>query len=94
MRASRIGERPQPRQRTLVLDWSFGLGLAMVAVLAWWVHGDEPPGLRGEPDLRPFRGEPLLLVYGAPGCATCPARGHGDLGNAARRGTWGMERIA
>ena len=73
MRASRIGERPSPRKRTLTLDAGFFVGLALVGLLAWWVHGDEPPGLPGEPDLRPYRGTPLLLVYGAPGCEACVA---------------------
>jgi hypothetical protein len=71
MRASRIGERPKPRQRTLTLNAGFFVGVGLVLALAWWVHGDEPPGLRGEPDFSPLRGQPFLVVYGAPSCSTC-----------------------
>lgn len=55
----------------LTLDRGFFVGLGLVAALAWWVHGDAPPGLPGEPDLSPFHGAPLLVVYGAPGCEAC-----------------------
>lgn len=71
MRASRIGERPKPRARTLTLNASFFIGVGLVVALAWWVHGDEPPGLRGEPDFAPLRGQPFLVVYGAPSCEPC-----------------------
>lgn len=71
MRASRMGDRPKPRPRVLTLDRAFFAGVALVVGLAFWVHGDEPPGLPGEPNLRPYRGAPVLVVYGAPGCATC-----------------------
>jgi len=71
MRASRIGERPKPRQRTLTLNAGFFVGVSLVVALAWWVHGDEPPGLRGEPDFSPLRGEPFLVLYGAPSCEAC-----------------------
>lgn len=73
MRASRIGERPTPRRRTLTLNAGFFVGVGLVVALAWWVHGDEPPGLRGEPDFSPLRGAPFLVVYGAPSCAACVA---------------------
>lgn len=71
MRASRIGERPRPRKRELTLNAAFFVGIGLVMALAWWVHGDEPPGLRGEPDFSPLRGEPFLVVYGAAGCESC-----------------------
>lgn len=71
MRADRIGHRPKPRARTLTLDAGFFVGIGLVAALAWWVRGDVPPGLAGEPDLTPFQGTPLLVVYGAPGCVEC-----------------------
>ncbi len=71
MRARRVDHRPKPRQRMLTLDRGFLVGIGLVVVLAWWLRGDEPPGLAGEPDLRSFRGAPLLLVYGAPGCSVC-----------------------
>ncbi len=73
MRASRIGERPRPRKRTLTLNAGFFVGVGLVLALAWWVHGDEPPGLRGEPDFAPLRGQPFLVVYGAPSCDACVA---------------------
>lgn len=71
MRASRIGERPRPRRRTLTLNVGFFVGMGLVLALAWWIHGDEPPGLRGEPDFSPLRGDPFLVVYGAPSCDAC-----------------------
>ena len=74
MRASRIGERPRPRKRTLTLNAGFFVGVGLVLALAWWVHGDEPPGLRGEPDFSPLRGQPFLVVYGAPSCEPCVAQ--------------------
>ncbi len=55
----------------LTLDRGFLVGMGLVVALAWWVRGGEPPGLPGEPDLRPYRGAALLVVYGAPGCASC-----------------------
>ena len=74
MRASRIGERPRPRKRTLTLNAAFFVGMGLVVALAWWVHGDEPPGLRGEPDFSPWRGAPFLVEYGAPSCDACVAQ--------------------
>jgi len=74
MRASRIGERPKPRKRTLTLNAGFFVGMGLVVALAWWVHGDEPPGLRGEPDFAPLGGAPFLVVYGAPSCDACVAQ--------------------
>ncbi len=74
MRASRIGERPKPRKRTLTLNAGFFVGVGLVLALAWWVHGDEPPGLRGEPDFSPLRGAPFLVVYGASSCEACVAQ--------------------
>lgn len=74
MRASRIGERPKPRSRTLTLNAGFFVGVGLVLALAWWVHGDEPPGLRGEPDFSPLRGQPFLVVYGALACDACVAQ--------------------
>lgn len=71
MRASRTGERPRPRPRTLTLNAGFFVGVGLVLALAWWIHGDEPPGLRGEPDFAPLRGAPFLIVYGAPSCEPC-----------------------
>ncbi|HAI58519.1 MAG TPA: hypothetical protein DCM32_01390 [Xanthomonadaceae bacterium] len=53
------------------LDAAFLLGVVLMLGLAWWLKGDPPPGLPGEPDLSPYQGAPLLLVYGAPGCAAC-----------------------
>lgn len=74
MRASRIGDRPRPRKRELTLNAAFFVGMGLVMALAWWVHGDEPPGLRGEPDFSPLRGQPFLVVYGAPSCEACVAQ--------------------
>lgn len=55
----------------LTIDRGFFVGMGLVVLLAWWVRGDAPPGLAGEPDLSPFHGAPLLIVYGAPGCEAC-----------------------
>jgi hypothetical protein len=71
MLRARSDQRPKPRARVLTLDRGFLVGMGLVVALAWWVHGDEPPGLPGEPDLGPYRGAPLLVVYGAPGCMAC-----------------------
>lgn len=67
-------ERPRPRVRAPKLDAAFVVGLVLLAALAWWLKGDAPPGLPGEPDLSPHHGAPLLVVYGAPGCAACLAQ--------------------
>lgn len=71
MRGTRSDQRPRPRVRRITLDRGFFVGIGLVALLAWWARGDEPPGLSGEPDFRPYRGTPLLVVYGAPGCVAC-----------------------
>jgi hypothetical protein len=71
VRADRVGERPQPRKRTLTLNAGFFVGVGLVMALAWWIHGDAPPGLRGEPDFTSLRGQPFLVVYGAPSCQPC-----------------------
>lgn len=66
-------EAPAPKRRMLTIDAGFVVGLVLVGLLAWWVRGDAPPGLRGEPDFSPLHGAPFLVVYGAPSCAACPA---------------------
>ena len=71
MRGARSDQRPRPRVRRITLDRGFFVGMGLVAMLAWWARGDEPPGLAGEPDFSPYRGTPLLVVYGAPGCVAC-----------------------
>lgn len=74
MGASRIDDRPRPRKRELTLNAAFFVGIGLVMALAWWVHGDDPPGLRGEPDFSPLRGQSFLVVYGAPSCDACVAQ--------------------
>ena len=71
MSAAQHDYRPKPRQRFLILDRGFFVGIGLVVALAWWIRGDDPPGLPGEPELSAFQGKPLLVVYGAPGCIAC-----------------------
>lgn len=71
MLRTRPSERPRARVRRPRLDAAFLVGLALLVGLAVWLKGEPPPGLPGEPDLAAHRGAPLLVVYGAPGCAAC-----------------------
>lgn len=62
---------PSPLQRRFHPTFLFGVATA--AAVWWALNGDAPPGLPGEPDLRPYEGAPLLVVYGAPWCRDCAA---------------------